>query len=415
MPPLALAREPSAVRARGLAAVVEVGRYFWRQVLDPTSDCPITHDMCLKRWQLTRPSLPYDVILFDEAQDADPVIRDVIRRQAAQLVLVGDPHQAIYGWRGAHSGLSRWNGVTLPLTTSWRFGPAIAEAANPVLDQLGAPHRLVGAGPAGPRRGPRAILSRTTMGPLTETAAALRRQERVTVLGGAEPFADLLDGVHALKQGRRPHHPDLALFPTWADLAVTAETPAGAEYRPLVQFVEQNRETLPQLVPRLRHATVTPDRAAVVLATAHKAKGQEWAAVTCGDDFAWPQFIEDREEAHLIYVAITRAQHVLGGIASAARWRPAIRWRSCPIVPAPARRPEAAGVQRARSTPSPARQPPCFLIRTARSGRVARPSRWLRMPRGRHFVVGLPRGTSRRPAVRRSPGGEDAVGPGYRR
>ncbi len=313
VPPLAFAREAPTARARGIAAVVDVGRYFWRQALDPASDCPVTHDMYLKRWQLSRPTLPYDVILFDEAQDADPVILDVIRRQAAQLVLVGDPHQAIYGWRGAHSALSRWNGVTLPLTTSWRFGPAIAEAANQVLDRLGAPHRLVGAGPAGPLRGPRAILSRTTMGLLTETAGALTRQERVSVLGGAEPFADLLDGVRALQQGRPALHPDLALFPTWADLAVTAETPAGAEYRPLVKFVDHNRGTLPQVVQLLRHATVAPDRATVVLATAHKAKGQEWATVTCGDDFAWPQFIEDREEAHLIYVAITRAQHVLEG------------------------------------------------------------------------------------------------------
>lgn len=313
VPPLAFAREAPAARARGTAAVLDVGRYFWRQVLDAASDCPITHDMYLKRWQLGRPTLPYEVILFDEAQDADPVILDVIERQAAQLIVVGDPHQAIYGWRGSHNALARWSGLTLPLTTSWRFGPAIADAANQVLDRLGAPHRLSGAGPSVPARGPHAILSRTTMGLLTETAGALRRQERVSVLGGAKPFADLLDGVHALQQGRAAQHPDLALFPTWADLAVTAETPAGAEYRPLVKFVDQNRETLPQVVQLLRQATVPPDRATVVLATAHKAKGQEWATVMCGDDFTWPQFVEDREEAHLIYVAITRAQHVLEG------------------------------------------------------------------------------------------------------
>ncbi len=151
------------------------------------------------------------------------------------------------------------------------------------------------------------------MGLLTETAGALRRQGRVSVLGGAEPFADLLDGLRALQLGRPALHPDLALFPTWADLAVTVETPAGAEYRPLVKFVDHNRETLAQLVPLLRHATVTPDRATVVLATAHKAKGQEWATVTCGDDFTWPQFVEDREPAPLLSVAIARAQHVLGG------------------------------------------------------------------------------------------------------
>lgn len=46
----------------------------------------------------------YRVVLVDEFQDTDPVQWDILRRafhHAATLVLVGDPKQAIYGFRGA--------------------------------------------------------------------------------------------------------------------------------------------------------------------------------------------------------------------------------------------------------------------------------------------------------------------------
>ncbi len=309
--PLAFAQAPEDQRRLGVAAVTDVARFFWRQMMDPQSDCPVTHDVYLKSWQLQHPQLPYAAILLDEAQDADPVILDIVRRQPGQLVVVGDPHQAIYGWRGAHNALARWEGLTLPLTTSWRFGPQVAEAGNAVLERLGSPHRVVGAGPAGSPQGPRAFLARTTMGLLTETLAALQGHEKVSVLGGSEPLAALLEGAHALQQGQPVRHPDLALFPTWSDLVVASQTPAGTEYRPLVSFVLQNARTLPSIVRTLRHDTVEPAQATLTLATAHKAKGQEWTTVDCGTDFAWPRFKEDREEAHLIYVALTRAQHHL--------------------------------------------------------------------------------------------------------
>lgn len=62
-----------------------------------------THDVYLKQWQLSGPELTgWDAILYDEAQDADPCVADVIERQAhAQLVAVGDPAQAIYVDSGA--------------------------------------------------------------------------------------------------------------------------------------------------------------------------------------------------------------------------------------------------------------------------------------------------------------------------
>ncbi len=334
VPPVAFAGRAPADRAAAVAAVVDLARYFWRQQQDPASACPITHDVYLKRWQLSRPTLPYDTILLDEAQDADPVLIDVLRHQSAQLVLVGDPHQAIYGWRGARDALAGWRGTTLPLTHSWRFGPEIADAANAALTRLGAPYPLVGTGPGAPPGGPAAFIARTTLGLLGEAVRAIGQRTPVALLGGAEPVAGLLDAAHTLHGGGVPRHPDLALFEDWADLQAASETPAGGEYRPLVDYVQQQRARVPPVVRQLRTETVEAAAAQVVLTTCHKAKGREWSTVTCAGDFRWPRYADDREEAHLLYVALTRGRHVLHADAA----RRAIE-RGRPLQELPARPP----------------------------------------------------------------------------
>ena len=61
------------------------------------------HDHYLKMWALTGPRLEADFLFLDEAQDTNPVLEQVFtaQRDHAQLVMVGDSAQAIYGWRGA--------------------------------------------------------------------------------------------------------------------------------------------------------------------------------------------------------------------------------------------------------------------------------------------------------------------------
>lgn len=105
----------------------------WADMTTPRGQLRTTHDVYLKQWQLSHPQLTgWDVILYDEAQDADPCIADVIERQHhAQLVVVGDSAQAIYGWRGAGDFLSRVDAKhRLALTQSWRFGQEVADEGN---------------------------------------------------------------------------------------------------------------------------------------------------------------------------------------------------------------------------------------------------------------------------------------------
>ncbi|CAN0570495.1 unnamed protein product, partial [Ectocarpus sp. 12 AP-2014] len=71
---------------------------------------PPTFSSCMKAYQLSEPDLSnrYDMIMIDEAQDINPCQADIIERQTkCRIIVVGDPHQAIYGFRGAKDYLKK--------------------------------------------------------------------------------------------------------------------------------------------------------------------------------------------------------------------------------------------------------------------------------------------------------------------
>lgn len=92
---------------------------------------PISHSFYLKQFQLQKPKLNYDYILFDEAQDASGAMLDVVKSQKGAIkVFVGDTHQQIYAWRFATNAMEQVPFPSFQLTKSFRFGANIAKAAN---------------------------------------------------------------------------------------------------------------------------------------------------------------------------------------------------------------------------------------------------------------------------------------------
>jgi AAA domain/UvrD-like helicase C-terminal domain len=84
-------------RGRLRGAVVPLARKAWADLSRPEGKLRFQHDHYLKLWQLTGPRLDVDVVMLDEAQDANPLIADIVERQThAQRVMVGDQSQAIY-------------------------------------------------------------------------------------------------------------------------------------------------------------------------------------------------------------------------------------------------------------------------------------------------------------------------------
>jgi len=93
-------------------------------------------------------------ILFDEFQDTSwsqfeffkPVIEEVLATADRSLFVVGDPKQAIYGWRGGDreiiDRLPSWFGegrfIEEQLSVSYRSSPAVLEAVDAVFEGMGS-------------------------------------------------------------------------------------------------------------------------------------------------------------------------------------------------------------------------------------------------------------------------------------
>ncbi|MER6032087.1 UvrD-helicase domain-containing protein [Streptomyces sp. NPDC001851] len=315
--------------------IVPIAQKAWSDLQNPDEGCVrFEHDHYLKIWTLTQPQLGADYLLLDEAQDTNPVVEQVFlaQRDHAQLVMVGDSAQAIYQWRGAKDVMTAFHGAQLTLSQSFRFGPHLAEEANRWLHLADAPIRLTGTPTVpteiGPVTSPDAVLCRTNVGAMAQVMTFMAAGFRVALAGGGDGLRALAQAARDLKEGRRTHHPELILFPSWGDLQdYAAHDPAGRDLQPLVNLVDAHGAdailaAVAQLVPE-SHAQVT-------ISTAHKAKGREWPCVLIADDFRRPQSRQPQEqsspaaaypvddaEARLAYVAVTRTRQRLdlGGLS----------------------------------------------------------------------------------------------------
>ena len=83
-------------------------------------------------YQLANPDLSstYDYILFDECQDANPVLLDILLKQKCQKIYVGDEHQQIYSWRGSINSFDKLGCEVCYLSRSFRFGNEISSVTS---------------------------------------------------------------------------------------------------------------------------------------------------------------------------------------------------------------------------------------------------------------------------------------------
>ncbi|CAG9462084.1 unnamed protein product [Pedinophyceae sp. YPF-701] len=153
--------------------VLRCARKVWKSVADANdTDTAIWHDGYMKLFQLAlcsddaRASLHRvpraTELIVDEGQDLSGCQRDSAMRLLwcgyfQRAVVVGDPAQAIYSWRGAVDTLghikraSPGNLAERRLSQVYRFGPSIAAVANSILamNDYGVGTRLIGASATG--------------------------------------------------------------------------------------------------------------------------------------------------------------------------------------------------------------------------------------------------------------------------
>lgn len=314
----ALRVAPDEVLAEVTQFALDGARKVWARMLSERDPLPLGHDGYLKLWGLSRPIIAADYIMLDEAQDTNPVVLDVLERQRAQLVYVGDKYQQIYEWRGAVNAMeSIETDASTYLTTSFRFGDAVADLATKMLVRLGEKRPVRGNAAIRSRIGggtPNAILARTNATTITAVIEALDAGKRPHLVGDRSELMDMLRGVQLLKEGEPTSCPAFFGFKNWTEVVELARTDEGAHLVTFVNLVETRGEK--QLMWALNR-TVEADGADLVISTAHKSKGREWQNVRLMDDFlrsspsgeskAGP----DPSELRLLYVALTRAKEQL--------------------------------------------------------------------------------------------------------
>lgn len=314
-------------------ALATSGQRMWDELSNPHSALGTGHSHYLKAWALSRPSIGNagDVLLYDEAQDANAVLADVVLAQQnrVQLALVGDKNQMIYRFTGSYDAVSEFGErpevQTLPLTESRRFGPVIAQHANSVLDRLDPERsgiRLVGIGPSdgsvvqyyndADTLRVTAVVARTNAlvisHIMTQAGAGRRVYSTIDIASLQRLAADVAlvqagraaEAKDAVLQG----FTDLTMFEQWlADDAPEYEELCDQVKTVLKYGIDQIHAVAQSLVKKAEDADVT-------VSTIHKAKGGTWDSVLV-DMGEFPIDDDDEDQLRLLYVALTRARHLV--------------------------------------------------------------------------------------------------------
>lgn len=207
--------------------VASLATKLWRSMKDKTcGDSVMTDAGYLKLYQLSRPKLhlDFEVLMLDEAQDAAPVMADIVLQQTGcAKILVGDPHQEIYSFMGARDAMraaaarvDKSKVTERRLSRSFRFGREIAAVANSLLRLKGETAPVLGAAPeARDARVPRRRKSRAKTPPedadferfenASETVDALCEAVRwETAAGAVKVVADTYAALKAHAPMRDP-------------------------------------------------------------------------------------------------------------------------------------------------------------------------------------------------------------------
>lgn len=320
----------------GLSAekILAAAQLLWRESARQDSTFPITHDVYLKLYQLSQPDLSkrWQMLLFDEAQDANPVIQSLILTQRCHVVLVGDRHQQIYRFRGAENALDApalAEADQLYLTHSFRFGPAVAQVANRLLARQGETLPVVGEGendrvvtrlPDDVKERPVAVLSRTVAGVIGAALDASLIGKKVYWVGGIAGYkTEELEDLYwfSVDMPERMQSPQLSRdYRNFDEFESVAKATKDPEMNQGLRLLEQYFP-LPQKLQVMREHAVTDESAAqVTVSTAHRSKGLEWPVVVLNGDFADitdPLLPDDErtDETNLLYVAVTRTRKTL--------------------------------------------------------------------------------------------------------
>ncbi len=283
----------------------------------------ITHDFYLKLYHLSKPVLDFDTILFDEGQDASPVMLDIFLNQKANKIIIGDTNQQIYGFRYAIDSLSKVDFNKYYLTNSFRFPQAIANIANNVLGlkrYLGdnVQVNIIGNGVNVLKT--KAIIARTNISLLDkiiEYKGTINLEGDINSYIFTDNGTSIYDVLNLmLKKRNKVNNKFILEQGNFNDLKDYAKEANDNDLKLTCQIVEKYKNNLFKLIPEIKKRNVSKNKASIIFSTVHKAKGMEYGQVTLTDSFINESKLSNdeelakiknpNEEINLLYVALTR-------------------------------------------------------------------------------------------------------------
>lgn len=283
----------------------------------------------------------FQYVIVDELQDLSGIQLELTKKvlgPGGRFIGVGDPNQAIYGFRGAAAdGMDRFvaefNAHMLPLSVSYRCSRAIGTLVNTKIKDFSvhdnAPEgRVIEQGSFDETIFDRtdAILCRNTLPLVTLAYKFIRKRLACKILGreigeGLITLIKLMNTTDVDKLEEklityRTREVEKALAKNQESAAQAIEDKVNCVLVFVTQLPEGQR-TIQKLTDIITDLfTNNSDSDVLTMCTIHKAKGLEWHRVFLLDPQLMPSKFAKRpwelvQEGNMWYVAITRAKDTL--------------------------------------------------------------------------------------------------------
>lgn len=268
---------------------------FLKKMFEGEDKFPLTHDAYLKFYLMDNPQLPFDYIAVDEAQDSTMSLLDMLHRQKATRILVGDSAQAIYGFRHCVDAMTMMGFPSLSLSTSFRFGQDIANQGMEVLSQKslfgleGGDLKIIGAG--GISQGSQiGVIARNNASLLAQAVMdfenGVTKSAKIGFEGGLKAYtfggAGSLHDILWLycKKPEKIRDPLIKQFGSFGDLVKFVEDVDDRQLKPLVGIVTVFGAGLFSQLSELKARQVEDRNAAEIMyTTCHRSKGLQYPNV----------------------------------------------------------------------------------------------------------------------------------------
>ena len=279
------------------------------------------------------PMPKFDWLFVDEGQDMNKSQTEMILRSVSKkgrIIIVGDRHQSLYGFRGADvsaipSMIERLKATVLPLSVTFRCPTSHVELAQKIVPQItareDAPEGILGEvnyydlvkklqlGDM--------VICRTNA-PLVKPAFECIRAGKKAIIRGKEVGSSLINMIKRFKTD------DLGAFEV--ALAEYYQTEykrlmdKGKDYAAALlqdkvitlQFIVKECSTVSELSGKI-DLLFSDNSIGVVFSSVHRAKGLEAETVYIlnPEQFPHPKATDLQQEANCLYVAQTRSKHAL--------------------------------------------------------------------------------------------------------